>query len=421
MEESAIRKVSVAPNTEQTVHTALLVLAGCTLGYSLSCVLGGPASDEGFHAPQIWHYYTGGTEHFDNITVPTTYHYVIGFVMRQIGYYHDYLLRLVNLLVALCLLPVFYQSVRRYQPGHASVRTLQLFYAPLMFPYFFMIYTDLWALVFVGTCFYLALGRRYLLAGVAGLGAVLLRQDSIIWVGLAYLLVATENLELRRPLPIKPLLGNAFKRGAPLALVLLLFVGFVIYNGGVAVGDRSAHQISQFNVSNLYVLLTCAWLLFFPLCIQQIPRILALRHSPRAWPWVGLLVLGGFLLYMGTFSNPHPYNNTLFHFFMHNGLLYLMSEYVVFRALLYIPIAWMALTLCVMPYPDKRCYWLLLVAPIAVISHPLIEPRYYFPIYLLIQMWRPAMSMTAEWFTLGYYMLGASFIMYGTVTGWFFL
>ncbi|WP_347332560.1 hypothetical protein [Marinimicrobium locisalis] len=421
MEESAIRNVSVAPHTEHPAHTVLLVLAGCTFGYALSCVLGGPASDEGFHAPQIWHYYQGGTDHFDNITVPTTYHYVIGFVMRQIGYYHDYLLRLTSLLVALCVLPVFYQSVRRYLPEHAGVRTQQLFFTPLMFPYFFMIYTDLWALLFVATCFYFTLGRRYILGGLAALVAVLLRQDSIIWVGLAYLLVATENLEFRRPLPIKPLLGNAFKRGAPLALVLLLFLGFVIYNGGVAVGDRTAHQISQFNISNLYVLLTCAWLLFFPLCIQQAGRILALRHCPKVWPWVVLLVLGGFLFYMGTFSNPHPYNNTLFHFFMHNGLMYLMSEYVLFRALLYIPIAWMALTLCVMPYPDKRCYWLLLVAPIAVISHPLIEPRYYFPIYLLIQLWRPAMNTTAEWFTLAYYIVAASFIMYGTVTGWFFL
>lgn len=417
MEESHDCIPNPISSFEKNAYATLLILAGAAFGYALSCVLGGPSSDEGFHAPQIWHYYVGGTDHFDNITMPSTFHYVIGFVMRQIGYYHDYLLRLTNLLVALCILPIFYRAAVRYWPELATVRTLQLFFTPLIFPYFFLIYTDLWALLFIALCFHCALGRRYVWAGVAGFCAVMIRQDSIIWVALAYVLIAMEDIEWRRPLPIKAAFRNAFVHGAPLVLVGLLFIAFVIYNDGVAIGDTEAHQMLNFNISNLYVFLICAWALFLALCIQQLPNIIALKK--KLWVWA--LVVAGFFFYMGTFDNPHGYNNTLFHFFMHNGLLYLMTEYVALRALLYIPIAWMALTLCVMPYPDRRCYWLLLFIPLAVISHPLVEPRYYFAGYLLINLWRPALNPAAETATLAAYIPLSAFIMYGTVTGWFFL
>jgi len=418
MEEPSDSSVLVSRDLERNLFTFLLVLAGAAFGYALSCVLGGPTSDEGFHGPQIWHYYTGGTTHFDNITMPSTYHYIIGFIVRQIGYYHDYLLRLINLSVALILLPVFFLAVRRYQPTLAHWRTLQLFFAPLVFPYFFLIYTDLWALLFVTLCFYCSFNRYFGWAAMTGLMAVLIRQDAIIWVGLAYLWILTDGLHWRRPWPIKAALSNGLLLGGPMLLLFVAFVVFVIHNGGVALGDADAHQVHHYNINNLYVFLFCAWLLFLAPCIQQLPKIVRLlRHRP----WVALLLLAGFVLYMGSVSNPHGYNNTLFSFFLHNGLLYLMNELLWFRALLYLPIAWMVLTLIVMDYPDQRCYWMLLIIPVAVIAHPLVEPRYYFPAYVLINLWRPALPPAAEVATLVGYIPLAGFIMYGSVTGWFFL
>jgi alpha-1,2-glucosyltransferase len=417
MEAALTHKLSVQSDAERQISIFLLVLAGCLFGYALSCVLTGPVNDEQFHGAQIWHYYSGGDKHFSNITMFSTYHYIMGFIVNSIGYYHDYLLRFINLAVSLCLLPVFYLTALRYNPQLASVRTAQLFYAPLVFPYFFLIYTDIWALLFIALCFYFTIGKQYILAGVLGFCAIAIRQDSVIWVGLAYLLICFDGISLRRPLPYRELLRNAFVRGGPLALVFLLFIAFVIYNGGVAVGDVQAHQIQNFNISNLYVFLLCGWLLFLPLCIQQLPKIIALRKKP----WVWALVVAGFFVYMTTLTNTHGYNRIMYDYFLHNGLLYLLTEYAVLRAMLYVPIAWMALTLCVMEYPDKRCYWLLLVIPLSAISHPLVEPRYYFPAYLLINLWRPAMSMTAEKTTLGIYMALAAFIMFGSVKGLFFL
>lgn len=46
---------------------------------------------------------------------------------------------------------------------------------------------------------------------------------------------------------------------------------------------------------------------------------------------------------------------------------------------------------------------------------------YYFAAYLLINLWRPPLSLAAETATLAGYILLSAFVMYGTVTGWFFL
>lgn len=395
----------------------LIAFIGATFGYTLSCMLGGPTSDEGFHAPQVWHYYLGGKDYADNLTVPPTYHFVLAFIVRQIGHYSDYILRLINLSIALFSLPVFYAIAARYYPRDAGIRMLQLFFAPLIFPYFFLIYTDTWALLVIALTIFFTLRRWYLMAGLAGLIAICVRQDSVIWVGLAYILVCFEGVTLANPSRYKLFLKNAFVRGLPLLMIFFLFVAFVIYNDGVAIGDKAAHEINNFNVSNFYVFLVCAWMLFLPLNIQQLPHILVLLRKPL----VLVLLVIGLLVYMGTLSNPHGYNNTLFGYFLHNGLIYIMMKTTLGKFFFYIPIAWMALTLCTIKFPEKRYYWLLLIIPISAISHPLIEPRYYFPAYMLINLWRPSMRPSAEVLTLTFYIAVAAFVMFGTVKGMFFL
>lgn len=395
----------------------LIAFAGATFGYALSCFLGGPASDEGFHAPQVWHYYVGGKNYADNLTVPPTYHFILAFIVRQIGHYSDYILRLVNLSIALFSLPIFYAIAARYYPRDAGIRMLQLFFAPLIFPYFFLIYTDTWSLLVIALTFLLTLRRWYFCAALAGLFAICVRQDSVVWVGLAYLLICFDGVTLKLPDRNRVFLKNVFIRGLPFLIIFAGFIAFVIYNGGVAVGDKGAHKMNAFNISNIYVFLVCAWMLFLPVNIQQAPQIAKVLRKP----WVLVALLAGFLFYMGTLSNPHGYNNTMYSFFLHNGLIYIMMKTALGKVAFFIPIAWMALTLCTIKFPEKRYYWLLLVIPMSTISHPLIEPRYYFPAYMLINLWRPAMHATAEVFTLAVYIAVAAFVMFGTVTGMFFL
>src|SRR5690606_6720513 len=134
-------------------------------------------------------------------------------------------------------------------------------------------YTDIWALVFIALCFYFTLKCWYWAAAVAGLCAVLVRQDAVIWVGLAYLLLCFEGWSFTQPQHYRQLLKNAFYKGLPFLVIFVGFVVFVLYNKGVAIGDTQAHEIKHYNISNLYIFLICAWLVFLPLNIMQVPAI----------------------------------------------------------------------------------------------------------------------------------------------------
>ena len=406
-----------SPTRNLWIASFVVVLIGATFGYALSCILGGPASDENFHANQIWHYYNGGNEFSDAITVPPTYHYVMALIVRQFGFYSDYLLRFINLIVSLCALPVFYSIAARYYPSAAGIRMLQLFFAPLIFPYFFLVYTDIWTLLAIAVTISYTLNRSYLLAGLASIIALTLRQDSVIWIGLAYLLISFEGVTFTKPLPYRLFFYNAFVRGLPIVAIFILFIAFLIYNGGVALGDKDFHDMGSFNISNVYVFLVCAWALFLPLNLYNLSKIIALLKQRK----ILLLLFTGFFLYMGTISNPHPYNNTLLTFFLHNGLIHIMATSIIGKILFFFPIAWMVMSLAVTEFPDKRFYWLFLIIPIAAIMHPMIEPRYYIPAFVFINLWRPSLPNAYEIATLCGYIVIATIVMYGTVTGMFFL
>jgi len=395
----------------------LIVFVATVFAYTIFCVHGGLFSDEGFHAPQIWVYYSGGTTFADTITVPPTYHYIMGFIVRQIGYYDDNLLKLISLLISLLTIPVFYKIISKYHPQDAGIRTLQLFFLPLMFIYYFLIYTDIWALLLIALNLYLALNKRYALSALIGLAAICLRQDCVIWVGLSFLLICFEKHNQTDILRITDIIKNGFLKGWLYIVVFIGFVGFVIYNGGVAVGDKEQHNSGMANYANFYIFLILAWFLFLPLNIKLLPDILIFLRNH----WNAVAVVAGFLLYMGSFSNPHGYNNSMFDYFLHNGMAHFLTTNILVKSISYILAAWMLLSLIVMKLPEQRFKWVLLIIPLAVISHPMIEPRYYFPAYFAIHLLRPALPSAIETGTLVCYILVAAYILYGTVSGSFFL
>lgn len=395
----------------------LIVFVAAVFTYIIFCIKGGLYSDEGFHAPQIWVYYSGGTKFAETITVPPTYHYIMGFIVRQIGYYNDNLLKLISLLISLLTIPAFYKLISKYHPQDAGIRTLQLFFLPIMFIYYFLIYTDIWALLLITLNLYFAISKRYALSALIGLAAVCLRQDSVIWISLSFLWICFEKNNPHDPFRVKEVIKNGLLKGWLYILVFIAFLAFVIYNGGVAIGDKDQHNSGSMNYGNLYIFLILAWFLFLPLNIKLLPEILKFLRSR----WSGFALVAFFLLYMGSFKNPHGYNNTMFDYFLHNGMAHFLTSNILLKSLSCILAVWMILTLVLMKLPDQRFKWALLIIPLAVVSHPMIEPRYYFPAYLAIHLIRPALPSSVETGTLVFYILVAAYVVYGSVSGHFFL
>lgn len=399
------------------VAAASIILAGAALGHRAVSLQPSLLADERAHAWQIWTFFIGRLEIHAVLTMIPGYHAVIALLERAVGYHDVALLRRLTLLGSL-LLPVFvWKLVAIQSPQRAGLRTVQWFFMPLLFPFFFLAYTDVWAITSVLATLYWALRGRRLLAGLAGLVAVLMRQDMVIWVGMAWLLVVLGETRLdswRRDW--RNCLEAGFARGLPLLSVLLAFLTFFLWNGGVAVGDRARHYVGL-NLTNVACFLLCAWVVFLPQNVRAAPSILRLLRRPLC---VGLL-LAGFALYMGTYANRHPFNSGELRFYLHNEVLYWLTQYAWLRALAFVPIAWMVLTLCVTRLAEPRLYILYLVAPLSVGLHPLIEQRYYLPALTLFQVWRPDAGAGGERALLASYVAIAPIVMWGIVTERFFL
>lgn len=400
----------------------LVAAAGVIFGYALISVLPHEIADEGFHAPQIWEFYHHHYGLSDNLAMIPTYHYVIALALRQIGVFNIDVIRVLSLSVALLTLPVFYRLVKNLHPSIAETRTLQLLFLPLLFPFFFLIYTDLWALLAVLACLIFALDRRYLLSATIGLISILLKQTNVLWVGFAFVLVCFENPELlaqkkeggdgRLPL----LISKGFRQGWPYLVVFALFGLFVYFNHGVAVGDRALQQ-AHFNPTNLYFFLICAWALFLPYNVEKLPAVVRLL----AKPWIAGAVVLGFFIYLGTYSNTHQYNQPGLSFYLRNRLLGVMTESTPWRSALYLPVVWMVLTVATIPLTEKRLYWLYVFIPLSIVFLPLIEVRYYFPGFALLLAVLPPGRRVVDLLTLSYYFCAAAFLTYSIGMQRFFI
>jgi DIE2/ALG10 family. len=398
--------------------TTVCILVGAALGYA---ALGtGPRhfADEGFHAPQILELSAGHFEVLRTTTMLPTYHLILAGAERLYGHHDLRLLRFVNLLGSL-FLPLFIWRLSSMNSiGDPGRRAVQWFFMPLLFPFFFLIYTDAWALVAVLATIYCALKGRSVLAAFAGLAAALIRQDMIIWVGLAWMLVLLHDFKLaewrRDPWGCT---RSRMQSAGPLSLVLVLFALFFVWNHGVAVGDRMQQDVG-FNVTNVFYFLLCAWAIFLPLNLEAVPRVLRLMRGPVC---LALLAVG-FVLYMLTFANDHPYNN--YHylgFYLHNDGLHLLTKYRWVRAAAFVPMAWMVLTVVVTRLAEPRLYLLYFLAPLSVGLHPVIEQRYYLAALTLFHVWRPSVGEAWENSLLAIYAVASVVIVAGIASERFFL
>ena len=128
----------------------------------------------------------------------------------------------------------------------------------------------------------------------------------------------------------------------------------------------------------------------------------------------------GFALYMGTYANTHEYNREELRFYVHNEGLYWLTHYTWIRAAAFVPMAWMALTVCVIDLAQPRLRIMYLVAPLSVGLHPLIEQRYYLPALTLFQVWRPTAGGRWENAMLVIYAVLSIVMVWGTATNRFF-
>ena len=382
-----------------THYTWFLVLAGVVFGFALINTLPHETADAGFHAPTIWEYYNRNYGYLNPyIAMFPTYHLIMAWFIRQIGRWDISLLRAVHLLIGILALPVFSSIVRRLHPGQQQLRTPQFFYFPLFFPFFFLVYTDMWGLLSVLLTVLLTLQRRHFWGGLAGLLAVLLRQHNILWVGFCLLWIALDQ-PTGQPWRtyLWAMVRNLLRHGWLHLLVCVAFVVFVVINKGVAVGDRGSNPF-VFHVTNFYTCLLWSWALLLPSCCARLPEIISLLRRP----WIAAATIAGLFVYLATYNNWHGLNQPGSDYYLRNRILTVMTASTIWRAVLYIPIAWSVLSFACTTFTEKRFYLLYFVGPLSIVLMPVIEPRYYIPALALFLAFRPAEKPVVETTQLGY-------------------
>ena len=316
-------------------------------------------------------------------------------------------IRLFVLLISGATILLFSSLVRSFQPQASTMRTLQFVFFPLLFPFWFLIYTDVYALMWLFLAL-LALTRdRVHVSGILMIVSLLVRQTYIVWLAMLGLWTVTVNSAA----PLRQLVTHSASFGIGAGLFLL----FVMVNGGVAVGVQDIHPAFVFQTENLLFMLLCFFVMFLPLILSTLPRIARLRPALL----VGVL-LSSVVLYFGTFRVDHP-NNTESDYFLRNALLEAMTASTEAGVVTSAAMALAVLSLCVIRLRQPVQYLIYPFAALSVMPSWLIEQRYYLPAFALFMLFRESASPRVERTLLAMNVVMALCLFVGIAEGWFFL
>lgn len=386
--------------------TFVMITVFIVLGY-IAMKDFGLTADEGWHANQITMFVQGNWAMDSGLTTIPGFHAIVAFVAMIVGEHSLGFLRFVSMIISLAGMVACRCILLRTTPHLVSVRLWQVALLPILFPFFFLLYTDVTALTLVlwGIVFFL--DRRYATAFILIGLSVLVRQMNIIWflfVIIAWLMQEHRTTFLPLSLhhgdtkKIMAVLGRIrFKKQDQLRIalvlsIILLFVIFVILNGGVAIGDQGAHPFPGIHLGNIFFMSGIFTVLFFPHVLSTLPSIA--RHI-RHTPWVIPALVALFIVYMITAWNSHWYNQDIHSYFIHNRLLAFTTlspwTQVGVFGLMALGIASFMTTRL------QRPWTLLLHATIlCLLPSWLIEQRYYIIPYVLFLLFRVPSSLRIE-------------------------
>lgn len=324
--------------------------------------------DEFFHFDQIGRI-ERGEGMVPALTVIPGYHYLISYVMQLFHLTELHHARYVSLFFSLVSVGLGYGILKSFNDQQPTIKTALIFTSPLLFPFFFFVYTDILALTFVLGSFYLCLQRKYHWAGLVGILSVLIRQTNILWIFLIYLFVILEHFKDGFSVSsLKSLIVPSLSFG----LCGLLFVGFVVWNDGIALGDKSMHPAFELSLGNLIFFLFCFFILMLPHCLMSIKQVVqTINQSQYLW----LVGLGVFLVIYFNCTFSHYYNTKPL--FLRNVVLITVQTSIVFKIVFSVCSTFSFLVLVCSPLRTKGSYLLYPIFMLLISSSSLIEQRYY--------------------------------------------
>jgi alpha-1,2-glucosyltransferase len=350
-----------------------------------------PQWDERAHWRQFERFVARDWSMEPSITTLPGYHALMAWATWLMGTARIPSVRLVQFEIALCAIVTFFFLARRRHVTAATVKTLQFVFLPILFPLFFMVYTDVASLFFVLLTALAASTGRYPAAGVLGLASCLIRQNNIVWTALAFAQAYVDDRGWRWPASVSSLL-----RYAPVLLSVAAIGGWLVFNRGqVAAGDVTAHPLGTPHLGNVFFMLFVSGILFLPLWWGYRDETWARLQKPSMWA----ALAATFALFLFGFAADHPYNEE--YGFLRNQILKWSTASWNHMLVFFLPVA----VTCVSA-PSLRLSqsgWLVYVATLAFLLPAwLIEQRYYLIPLALLLADREPVDPGIEWTQVGF-------------------
>jgi|GEM_PF-3319219 len=342
--------------------------------------------DESAHVTQVQRILNGKEIRVERLTTIAGYHHVTAGIFVVFDKIFDfespktYHVRMIAVLYAATLFVLTVILLVTLRMPHQKV--LAIMTLPVLAPYLFIGYTETFSLLVVIGGIILYFQKQYVLSSIVMFGSLFVRQDNIMWIvalilwsGVSYLAQSNvSNFPLRK----------FVRESVGYIMSIVLFVLFVLINGGVAVGDRSRHPVSL-SAENIFFFLILLALIFLPTIISYRREICEVVQ--RKIYLSACIALGASSAYLLGFELTHSYNNNSR--FLHNYLGKFFSENTFGIApgiiLMLISLAFLAAIIRGMKEYKAHLLVVYGVGLLSLALHPLMEHRYYIiPMVLLI-------------------------------------
>lgn len=433
------------------MSSLLLAFAGVcvTVLKELNGIVNEPYMDEPFHVPQAQAYCRGDFETWDpKITTPPGL-YLLSFLLKKL-FLFKCTLPMLRLTPMLCLLALPIALTRllcfhKRQHPPTSILTpvpeaVVLSCFPIAWFFGFLYYTETPSLLFVVWTVIAASQGNHWLAALLGLISCTFRQTNIIWVLYAYGASQLTWLRFRRApngtalvklhdppalaanlgdvikavLSIHKVLWDILPAFVPYAGVLAAFAAFVIWNGGIVLGDKSNH-IPSLHMPQLYYFIAAATFFGWPVLLAGKSGPLALVRS------VQNRMLGTKIRCLITVAACIVIDVTVKHFTIHHPFLLSDNRHYTFyvwrRIYLAHPLVPYALApvylACAWAWyvrvGDDQSLLQSLLLPVLIgptlLPTPLLEPRYFLIPYVLLRAQIKETRMWGVWLECAWYMM----------------
>jgi hypothetical protein len=291
----------------------------CTLVYVFP--FQGRIVDENYHVPQIAAFMRGDFTIDPHLTTIPGYHLLMAGIMKALSLHSMRALRVINAILGLIPGLIFYAIRRALADPCALLYSVTFFFLPLLYPYYFLAYTDILSLVFILAAFYLALKGHHIWAAFLLAVALLVRQNNVVWavfIPAIFSLSSVPSLKIGRSEIVAAIKNVAW----PYVLPISAFLIYWALHGSISFSREEVdrHPDLAFHPGNLYLFLFIYVLLFFQDAYQGLVKYLSLI-SRRRW-----LIIIPLLLIACVHLKGNPDNYIGVHYFLRNALIQAVSH-----------------------------------------------------------------------------------------------